>query len=46
MSDAPIPLSSLVVLPWPDPPADELAVDPRSPYVERCWLPILGPSTE
>jgi hypothetical protein len=34
----------LEVRPWPDPVLDNLGHDPRSPYVERYWLPILGPS--
>ncbi len=37
--------SSLAVEPWSDPVVDELGHDPRSPYVERFWLAILGPST-
>jgi hypothetical protein len=36
---------SLAVEPWPDPVIDEVGHDPRSPYVERFWLAILGPST-
>ncbi|HEX9258639.1 MAG TPA: hypothetical protein VF855_03815 [Acidimicrobiales bacterium] len=40
-----IPVDNIVVLPWPDPTDDTPMVDPRSPYVEQCWLPILGPST-
>lgn len=35
----------LVINPWPDPVVDRLGHDPRSPYVERFWLAILGPST-
>jgi hypothetical protein len=34
----------LIVHPWPDPVIDQLGHDPRSPYVERFWLGILGPS--
>ena len=37
--------STLAVEAWPDPVIDELGVDPRSGYVERFWLPVLGPST-
>jgi hypothetical protein len=37
--------SSLSVEPWPDPVIDQLGHDPRSAYVERFWLSILGPST-
>lgn len=36
---------SLEVEGWPDPVIDRLGHDPRSAYVERFWLPILGPST-
>jgi hypothetical protein len=28
-----------------DPAVDEIGYDPRSRYVERFWLPVLGPST-
>ncbi|MGH9303928.1 MAG: hypothetical protein ACRDZ5_05870 [Acidimicrobiales bacterium] len=30
---------------WVDPLIDALGHDPRSLYVERYWLPVLGPST-
>jgi len=30
---------------WSDPVIDQLGYDPRSAYVERFWLPVLGPST-
>jgi hypothetical protein len=33
------------VRPWPDPVIDAVGHDPRSPYVERFWLGVLGPST-
>jgi len=36
---------SLPVRPWADELIDALGVDPRSSYVERFWLGILGPST-
>jgi hypothetical protein len=36
---------TLAVEPWTDPVIDELGHDPRSPYAERFWLAILGPST-
>lgn len=36
---------TLVVEPWDDPVVDRLGHDPRSLYVERYWLPVLGPST-
>ncbi len=35
----------LPVRPWPDSVIDALGHDPRSAYVERFWLSILGPST-
>lgn len=34
----------LLVRPWVDPVVDHLGHDPRSPYVERFWLAVLGPS--
>jgi hypothetical protein len=34
----------LLVRPWIDPVIDQLGHDPRSPYVERFWLSVLGPS--
>ena len=37
--------TALAVTPWPDPVLDELGHDPRSQYVERFWLGILGPSS-
>ena len=43
--DVTFPLESLRVLPWYDPVVDRVGHDPRSPYVERCWLGVLGPST-
>jgi hypothetical protein len=39
------PLASLAIRPWPDAVIDALGHDPRSAYVERFWLGILGPST-
>lgn len=35
---------TLVVLPWHDAIIDARGYDPRSPYVERFWLAVLGPS--
>lgn len=35
----------LLVEPWGDPLLDRLGYDARSTYVERFWLPVLGPST-
>lgn len=42
---AEFPVPVLTVEPWPDPVIDQLGHDPRSAYVERFWLGILGPST-
>lgn len=36
---------TLNVTPWPDTVIDTVGLDPRSDYVERYWLGILGPST-
>jgi hypothetical protein len=36
---------ALHIKPWPDPVIDRVGHDPRSAYVERFWLGILGPST-
>jgi len=35
----------LLVRPWSDPVLDDIGHDPRSPYVERFWLAVLGPSS-
>ncbi|HLM63932.1 MAG TPA: hypothetical protein VK306_06510 [Acidimicrobiales bacterium] len=35
----------LLIRPWIDPVVDQIGHDPRSAYVERFWLGILGPST-
>lgn len=37
--------STLAVVPWADPVIDVMGHDPRSTYVERFWLAVLGPST-
>jgi hypothetical protein len=42
--DIPSDLSSLLVVPWADPVIDQIGYDPRTVYVERFWLGILGPS--
>ena len=34
----------VLVRPWVDPVIDQVGHDPRSAYVERFWLGILGPS--
>lgn len=39
------PIASCHVERWVDPLVDRLGLDPRSAYVERFWLPVLGPST-
>jgi len=38
-------VAELPVAPWVDPVVDTLGHDPRSAYVERFWLGVLGPST-
>ena len=38
------PIPTVTVRPWPDPVIDEVGHDPRSPYVERFWLGVLGPT--
>jgi hypothetical protein len=35
---------SLHVVQWPDPVVDKIGHDPRSLYVEKFWLPVIGPS--
>jgi len=40
-----LPLDVVHIRPWPDPVIDAVGHDPRSPYVERFWLGVLGPST-
>lgn len=36
---------TVTVEPWTDEVLERVGHDPRSTYVERYWLPILGPST-
>ena len=36
--------SWMVVRPWSDPIVDDHGHDPRSAYVERFWLGVLGPT--
>lgn len=46
--DAPPPapaLAPLLVVRWADPVVDRLGIDPRSAYVERFWLSLLGPTS-
>jgi hypothetical protein len=45
LTDPSFPQQRLAVEPWPDPVIDQLGHDPRSTYVERFWLGVLGPST-
>lgn len=43
--DVTFPTDFLQITAWTDPVIDQLGHDPRSAYVERFWLGILGPST-
>jgi hypothetical protein len=43
--DIPTTIPTLQILPWSDPVIDQVGYDPRSRYVERFWLGILGPSS-
>ena len=36
--------SHIEVVPWPDELVEAHGFGPRSPYVETCWLPVLGPT--
>jgi hypothetical protein len=36
--------AALTILPWSDPLLDTIGHDPRSPYSETFWLPVLGPT--
>lgn len=36
---------SLQVVAWEDPVIDQLGFEPNHPYVEGCWLPLLGPTS-
>ena len=38
-------MPTLTIAPWTDPIIDTLGHDPRSEYVERFWLPTLGPTS-
>lgn len=42
--DLPTDSPTILVQPWVDPVIDQVGHDPRSVYVERFWLGILGPS--
>ncbi len=37
-------VSCVTVRPWVDPVVDERGVDPRSTYVEKFWLGVIGPT--
>lgn len=39
------PVNRLIIRPWPDKILDKLGYDPCSEYVEKYWLPIIGPTT-
>lgn len=41
----PAPSSVLEIVAWTDPSFEDTGHDPRSAYVERFWLGLLGPST-
>ena len=43
--DRPREQCAIRVLPWPDPVIDSLGFDPRTAYVERFWLGVLGPTS-
>ncbi len=38
-------MTTISISPWTDPIIDTLGHDPRSEYVERFWLPTLGPTS-
>ena len=40
----PLAEATVRVVPWPDPVVEEHGHDPRSAYVERYWLGLLGPT--
>lgn len=44
-TDPVFPTMTFAVEIWSDPVIDQLGHDPRSAYVEKFWLPILGPSS-
>ena len=39
-----LPATTLRVTRWHDPTVDERGHEPRSAYVERFWLPVIGPT--
>jgi hypothetical protein len=42
--DKPMHISRATIRPWVDPLVDRRGHDPRSTYVEKFWLGIIGPS--
>ncbi len=38
-------MTTITIQPWNDPIIDTIGHDPRSLYVERFWLPTLGPTS-
>ena len=40
-----LPADTLRIVRWDDPVLDAIGHDPRSSYVERFWLSLLGPCT-
>ncbi len=38
-------MDAITIRPWPDPVIDTIGHDARSSYVERFWLPTLGPTS-
>lgn len=43
--NVPTGTTTLTIHPWPDTVIDSVGLDPRSDYVERYWLGVIGPST-
>jgi hypothetical protein len=43
--EAPTFGTTVTIVAWVDPVVDSVGHDPRSRYVERFWLPVLGPTT-
>lgn len=39
-----LPTATIAIRPWGDPVLEQFGHDPRSVYVERYWLAILGPT--
>ena len=39
-----LPIDHVHIVRWDDPVLDAIGHDPRSPYVERYWLSLLGPA--